>query len=168
VLAYHRSFGVPAVVLRPFNTFGPRQSLRAVLPTMLSQLLAGRREVRLGRLDPRRDLTFVADTVDGFVRAATAPAVIGQTVQLGTGRAESIGDLFEIACGILGVQATPVVDPARLRPDASEVLVLLSDPSRAAALLGWRPRVSIEDGIRATVEWLRSRPLPEEVERARF
>ena len=166
VLSYHRSFDVPAVVLRPFNTFGPRQSQRAVLATMLAQLLAGRREVNLGRLDTRRDLTYVADTVDGFVRAAATQAAIGQTVQLGTGRSESIGDLLRIACEMLGVDAKAVVDPARLRPDASEVLVLQSDPSRAAELLGWRPQTSLEDGIRATIEWLRSRPLPEEVERA--
>ena len=93
-LAYHRSFGLPVVVLRPFNTYGPRQSDRAVLPTMLRQLLAGREEIRLGRLDPRRDLTYVADTVDGFIRAATAPGIEGDTIQLGTGRSESIGELF--------------------------------------------------------------------------
>src|SRR5215211_1712822 len=123
-LAYHRSFQTPVVVLRPFNTYGPRQSDRAVLPTMLRQLIAGHPEIRLGRLDPRRDLTFVADTVDGFVRAALAPGIDGRTIQLGTGRAESIGELFELACRMLGTTAVPVEDPARLRPDASEVMVL--------------------------------------------
>jgi NAD dependent epimerase/dehydratase len=158
VLAYHRSFGAPAVVLRPFNTYGPRQSDRAVLPTMLRQLLAGRTEIRLGRLDPRRDLTFVGDTVDGFIRAATVDGIEGQTIQLGTGRAESIGELFELACRVVGVAASAVEDPARLRPDASEVLVLCSDPARARDLLGWEARTSLEDGIAATVDWLRGQP----------
>ncbi|HEY3523242.1 MAG TPA: GDP-mannose 4,6-dehydratase [Candidatus Limnocylindrales bacterium] len=166
-LAYHRSFGTRAAVLRPFNTYGPRQSQRAVLPTMLAQLLAGRKEVRLGRLDTRRDLTYVADTVDGFVRAATTPAAVGQTIQLGTGRAETIGRLFEIARDILGVEAEVVVDPERMRPDASEVVALQSDPSRAAEVLGWTPTTNLEDGICRTIEWLRRRPIPDEVERVR-
>jgi UDP-glucose 4-epimerase len=154
-LAYHRSFGVPVVVLRPFNTYGPRQSDRAVLPTMLRQLLAGRREIRLGRLDPRRDMTFVEDTVDGFVRAATAVGIDGETIQLGTGRAESIGELFDLANRILGTRAVVVEDAARLRPEASEVMVLQSDPRRARELLGWEAATSLEDGLRATIEWLR-------------
>ena len=119
------------------------------------QLLAGRTEIRLGRLDPRRDLTFVADTVDGFVRAATAPGIEGEIIQLGTGRTVSIGELFALACRSSG--STPVVeDPARLRPDASEVMVLQSDPARARELLGWEAQTSLEDGLRATVEWLRT------------
>jgi len=158
-LSYRHSFGVPVVVLRPFNTYGPRQSPRAVLPAMLRQLIAGEREVRLGRLDPRRDLTFVLDTVDGFVRAATVPGIDGETIQLGTGRSESIGELFEMACRLLGVDARVVQDPVRLRPDASEVMVLQSDPSRARELLGWEATTSLEDGLAATIEWMRTRPI---------
>jgi UDP-glucose 4-epimerase len=135
---------------------------------MLRQLLAGRREIRLGRLDPRRDLTFVGDTVDGYVRAATAAGIDGETIQLGTGRAESIGDLFDLACRLLGVEAEAVVDPARVRPDASEVLVLCSDPARAHERLGWRASTSLEDGIRATIDWLRTQPDPAEVERVQL
>jgi NAD dependent epimerase/dehydratase len=164
-LAYHRSFGLPIVVLRPFNTFGPRQSLRAVLPTILRQLLAGRDVVRLGRLDPRRDLTYVADTVDGLARALTAEGIDGQTIQLGTGRSESIADLFTLACRILAVQARTVVEEARIRPDASEVLVLQSDPSLARELLGWQATTTLEDGIRATIDWLRDHPEPGDVDR---
>ena len=155
-LSFHRSFGTQAVVLRPFNTYGPRQSSRAVLPTILTQLLWGRREVELGRLDTRRDLTFVTDTVDGFVRAATAPGVEGDTIQLGTGRSVSIGELFEAACRVVGCQAAAREDPRRLRPDASEVLVLESDPARAAQKLGWAPRVGLEEGIRHTADWIRA------------
>ncbi len=155
-LSFHHSFGVPVVVLRPFNTYGPRQSSRAVLPTILTQLLGGRREVELGRLDTRRDLTFVTDTVDGFVRAATAAGVEGDTIQLGTGRSVSIGELFAAACRVVGCQATAREDVRRLRPDASEVLVLESDPARAAERLGWAPQVSLEEGLRHTAEWIRT------------
>ena len=167
-LAYHRSFGTPVVIVRPFNTYGPRQSERAVLPTMLRQLLAGRTEIRLGRLDPRRDLTFVGDTVDGFVRAATVAGIEGDTIHLGTGRAESIGELFEMACRVIGVEARAVVDPTRLRPDASEVLVLRSDPARARAVLGWEARTSLEDGLAATADWLRGQPDLAEVDRVQI
>lgn len=154
-LSYHLSFGVPVVVLRPFNTFGPRQSTRAVLPAILTQLLAGKREIDLGRLDTRRDLTYVSDTVEGFLAAGARDGIDGETVQLGTGVAASIGELFEMACRVTGAQARPRTDPRRLRPDASEVLVLQSDPSYAAERLGWRPRVSLEEGLARTAEWLR-------------
>jgi UDP-glucose 4-epimerase len=154
-LSYHYSFEVPVTVLRPFNTYGPRQSTRAVLPSILLQLLDGRREIELGRLDPKRDLTFVGDTVDGFCRAGLTPGIDGETLQLGTGRTVSIGDLFNTACKVLGVDATVKQDPRRLRPDASEVMVLLSDPARAGERLGWTPQVSLESGIAQTAEWLR-------------
>jgi NAD dependent epimerase/dehydratase len=167
-MAFARSFELPVVVLRPFNTYGPRQSDRAVLPTMLRQLLDGRTEIRLGRLDPRRDLTFVADTVDGFVRAATAPGIDGEVIQLGTGRSESIGELFAMACRLLEVDARAVEDPARLRPDASEVLALQSDPSRARERLGWEAGTSLEDGLRATIDWLRGQPTPPDLDRAQL
>jgi UDP-glucose 4-epimerase len=153
-LSYHKSFEVPVAVLRPFNTYGPRQSSRAVLPTILTQLMAGKREIKLGRLDTRRDLTFVEDTVDGFVRAATSDAALGEVTQLGTLSSPSIQECFDLACKVLGVQAKAVLDERRLRPDASEVLVLESDPARAAERLGWKPRVSLEEGLRRTVKWL--------------
>jgi NAD dependent epimerase/dehydratase len=159
-LAFHRSHDVPVVVLRPFNTYGPRQSERAVLPTMLRQLLAGQSEIRLGRLDTRRDLTFVADTIDGFVRAATAPGIEGRTIQLGTGRAETIQHLVDVARGLTRNPATVLADPARMRPDASEVLVLQSDPALAGELLGWQAQTSLDAGIAATLEWMRSQPEP--------
>jgi NAD dependent epimerase/dehydratase len=157
-LAYHRSFEVPAVVLRPFNTYGPRQSQRAVLPTMIRQMLAGRQEIRLGRLDPRRDLTYVADTVDGFVRAAVTDGIAGQTIQLGTGRTDSIAELFAIAARLTGSTAVPVEDASRLRPDASEVQVLQSDPAKARELIGWRAETSLEEGLAHTIDWIRANP----------
>jgi len=152
--AYFSSFDLPVVTLRPFNTYGPRQSARAVIPTILSQLLAGRTVVSLGSLEPRRDLTFVADTVNGFLAAGRAPGIEGETIQLGTGRTDSIGEVFEAACRALGVEARVEEDRARLRPSRSEVMVLQSDPSRAAELLGWRAEVSLEDGLARTAEWV--------------
>lgn len=154
-LSYHRSFGVPVTILRPFNTYGPRQSARAVLPTILTQLIAGRTEVELGRTDTRRDLTYVADTVDGFIRASHLPGLDGETIQLGTGRAVSIQEIFDLAVRATGTGAAIKVDPRRLRPDPSEVLVLQSSPDRARELLGWEPTVSLEDGILRTIDWLR-------------
>jgi len=152
--AYYCSFKVPVVTLRPFNTYGPRQSTRAVLPTLLVQLLAGKKEVKLGRLDPRRDLTFVADTVEGFVKAADAEGIEGKVIQLGTGRTVSVGEIFAIACKTLGVSAKVVQEEARLRPDASEVMVLLSDPSLARACLGWEASIPLEEGLSRTARWL--------------
>jgi UDP-glucose 4-epimerase len=167
-IAFARSYGQPVVVLRPFNTYGPRQSERAVLPTMLRQLLAGKDEIRLGRTDPRRDLTYVADSVDGFVRAASAPGIDGEVIQLGTGRSESIAELFAMACRLLGVEARIVTDPDRVRPDASEVLVLESDPSKARERLGWQARTPLEDGLRATIDWLRTQPARAEPDRVQL
>lgn len=156
-LSYQCSFDMPVTILRPFNTYGPRQSARAVLPTILAQLLSGRREVRLGSLEPRRDLTYVADTVEGFLQAAESGAAVGQTIQLGTGRAVSIGELFELARKSLGVDAVIAQEESRKRPEHSEVAVLRSDPSRARELLGWEPAVDLEEGLRLTAEWMRPR-----------
>jgi NAD dependent epimerase/dehydratase len=155
--AWACSFETPVVVLRPFNTFGPRQSARAVITTVLSQLLAGRREIRLGSVTPRRDFTFVTDTVDGFVRAATAPLAPGQVVQLGTGTTVSIGELVDRAAKALDVEVRVIEEARRVRPDASEVQVLLSDPTRARELLGWKPTVSLDDGLSRTAAWLAAR-----------
>jgi NAD dependent epimerase/dehydratase len=154
-LSYFQSFNTPVAVLRPFNTFGPRQSTRAVTATMLVQLLSGKKEINLGRLDTRRDLTYVSDVVDGYLRAGSAESIEGNVIQLGTGRSVSIEELFNLACQVLGVSATAVADPRRVRPDASEVLELQSDASRALELLGWRPKVTLEKGLELTATWLR-------------
>ena len=155
--AYALSFGVPVRTLRPFNTFGPRQSARAVIPTILSQLLVGAQTVRLGALSPRRDFTFVSDTVEGFLAIAAADLEPGATIHLGTGDAVSIGDLFALCCEVTGSSAEPVVDRERVRPTGSEVEVLQSDPSVAADRLGWKPSVSLADGLARTAAWLEGR-----------
>ena len=152
--SYHHTYGLPVVVLRPFNTYGPRQSARAVLPTILTQLLAGKKEVSLGSLWPRRDLTFVADTVAAFLQAGTSTTAVGRTVQLGTGRAVSIGELADIAKKVTGSSATIRSREERVRPDGSEVRQLLSDPNLAHELLGWKARTSLEKGIEQTAEWI--------------
>ena len=163
--SFYCSFDLPVTVLRPFNTYGPRQSARAVLPTILTQLIAGKKEIHLGALWPRRDLTFVDDTVDGFTKAAISDKAIGRTVHLGTGRDISIGDLVKLAISTLGVDAEIVSDGERLRPEKSEVGELLSDPSLAAEILDWQPRVSLEEGIAATAEWLRGNLVHYDVDR---
>ena len=152
--AYSSSFNVPVVVLRPFNTYGPRQSARAIIPTILSQLLGGERKVRLGSVTPRRDLTFVSDTVRGFLAAGLCPGLDGKTIQLGTGRSDSIADVFQAACVACGVEATFEEDPARVRPERSEVQVLQSDPALAKRLLGWEATVSLEQGLAETARWI--------------
>jgi nucleoside-diphosphate-sugar epimerase len=154
VESFVRSFGLRAVTVRPFNTYGPRQSTRAVLPTILTQALAGQ-PVRLGALTPTRDLVNVADTVRGFLLAAERDAALGQTVQLATGREISIGDLAALCLRVVGADVPIVCADERLRPAASEVERLLGDPARAAAVLGWRAEVSLEQGVAETAAWLR-------------
>lgn len=156
--SFHLSFGLDVVTARPFNTFGPRQSARAVIPTIISQLVAGKKSIRLGSLSPRRDLNFVSNTVDAFVACATAEGIAGETIHFGSGREVSIGQLFEIICHLTGSDAVAETDPSRVRPEKSEVGLLLADNSKAKRLLNWSPSVSLEDGLAATIEWIRLHP----------
>jgi dTDP-glucose 4,6-dehydratase len=151
--SFHRSYDLPVVILRPFNTYGPRQSARAVIPAIIVQVLAGPK-VRLGALDPRRDLTYVTDTAAGFLNALTAPNVIGESVHLGVGQSISIGELAQRIARIIGREIEIESDARRFRPSASEVIELISDNRRAAELLGWCPRVSLDIGLRATIDWI--------------
>ena len=165
--SYAASYGVDAATLRPFNTFGPRQSFRAVIPTVLGQLLAGADEVRLGNVAPRRDFTYVSDTVEGFLRAAEVGLRPGETVQLGTGTTVSVGEVVERCRAITGSDARIVVDDERVRRGGSEVEMLLSDPSVARERLGWAPQVDLDEGLRRTVAWLAERP-PTAADAARY
>jgi NAD dependent epimerase/dehydratase len=151
--AFHLSFNVPVVTVRPFNTFGPRQSARAVIPTVITQLLKGA-SVKLGSIHPTRDLNFVANTVEGFILAAEAPAAVGHTVNLGSGREISIGDLVMLIGQLMGVQPVIETDQARLRPGKSEVERLLAENSLARQVLGWEPRITLEDGLAQTIDWM--------------
>lgn len=152
--SYHLAFGLPTVTLRPFNTYGPRQSARAVIPTIISQLLSGENRIRLGSLSPVRDLTFVSDTVDGFVRAGSAPDIEGQTINLGVGSGISIGDLANGIMDVVGRKVDIETDEQRVRPATSEVLELISDNRKARKLLDWRPLVSLGDGLQKTVAFV--------------
>ena len=155
--SYHRSFELPVVTIRPFNTFGPRQSMRAVIPTIAVQALAGR-TVRLGDLRPTRDFVFVDDTAAGFIAGATTPGIEGETIHLGTGRETSIGDLARMIGAAAGVELTVETEGDRLRPMASEVERLIADPAKAKAKLGWEARVSLEDGLKRVVDFVRAHP----------
>jgi NAD dependent epimerase/dehydratase len=152
--AFACSFEVPVVTVRPFNTFGPRQSARAVIPTIITQCLTGS-TVRLGSLTPTRDLNFVSDTVDGFVKAAVAPNAVGQTINLGSGREISVGDLAKLIGELAGRPVVVECDPDRLRPTGSEVERLLADNRRAKELLDWSPTIGLEEGLRRTIAWVR-------------
>ncbi|MCP9212084.1 SDR family NAD(P)-dependent oxidoreductase [Streptomyces sp. NEAU-Y11] len=153
-LSYAHAFELPVTVVRPFNTYGPRQSSRAVIPTILAQLHAGVREIRLGSLTPTRDFTYVTDTAAGFLALADCDRALGEVVNLGTGREIAIGDLTEALIAATGRDARVVVDPARLRPAGSEVQRLLSDNSRAREWAGWRPEVGLAEGLRRTSQWV--------------
>lgn len=152
--AFCRSFDVPVVTVRPFNTFGPRQSARAVVPTIISQCLVGD-TIRLGNLTATRDLNYVANTAEGFLLAATAEDAVGRTINIGSGTEISIGDLAELIAKLLGRAITIETDPERLRPEKSEVDRLLADNSLAKTVLGWQPIVEFEEGLLRTIEWIR-------------
>lgn len=153
--AFHLSFDLPVATVRPFNTFGPRQSARAVIPTIITQCLAGQ-AVRLGNLHPTRDLNFVANTVAGFLKAAVSPKAVGKMINLGTGREISVGDLAKLIIDLTGSKTEIQSDEARLRPEHSEVERLLADNSLARELLDWKPEVTLEDGLRLTIDWMRA------------
>ena len=152
-LSFHRSFGLPVTIVRPFNAYGPRQSARAVIPAIIAQAIAGG-PLRLGTLDTTRDFTFVADTARGFAAVGAADAAIGEVVNLGSGTEVSIRDVVRKVGEIAGVEFQVEGDEQRLRPAASEVSRLLSDSSKAERLAGWRAGTSLDEGLRRTMEWV--------------
>lgn len=154
--SYHRSFGLRVATVRPFNTFGPRQSLRAVIPTIIAQCL-NQGEVRLGNVSPTRDFNFVADTVSGFLAIADSPAAEGQVFNLATGEERSVADVFEMVCELVGRRPRLESDSNRVRPAASEVDRLLGDATLARSVAGWQPSKTFAEGLAQTVEWLRPR-----------
>jgi NAD dependent epimerase/dehydratase len=152
---FHRTFELPVTIVRPFNTYGPYQSARAIVPTIITQALTGG-PVRLGALEPSRDLTYVADTVAGFVAAARADGVVGRTLQLGTGTDVTVRELVDLVGELLDRELTVELDSDRLRPETSEVQRLVSDPRLASELTGWAPRVDLREGLAKTIEWIQA------------
>ncbi|HXF48965.1 MAG TPA: GDP-mannose 4,6-dehydratase [Verrucomicrobiae bacterium] len=151
-LSYYRSFGLPVTVLRPFNTFGPRQSVRAIIPTIISQALAGKK-IRLGSLYPTRDLSYVANTVEGFVRIAHAKGVLGKVVNVGMGTEISVGELVEQIGSLLRKKLVVQKEKQRVRPVESEVDRLLADTRLAQEVLDWKPKLDFRTGLLKTIDW---------------
>ena len=154
-LTFYRSFGLPVTVIRPFNTYGPRQSARAIIPTIISQILSEKNEIKLGSLTPTRDLNFVLDTVEGFYKIGLHENTIGEVVNIGSGREISMGDLAKLISNLIDKKIKIVQDKQRVRPKNSEVERLLCDASKAKKLTGWKPKYSLEEGLRLTIKWIK-------------
>jgi dTDP-glucose 4,6-dehydratase len=158
-MSFHASFGTPVTLLRPFNTYGPRQSARAVIPTIITQIANGQREIKLGAIHPTRDFNFVADTVSGFIAALGADRAVGEVINLGSNFEISIGDTARAIAEVMGVQIELVTDDQRLRPEKSEVERLWASNTKARDLLGWQPSYGGRDGflrgLAETVAWFR-------------
>ena len=152
-MSYWHAFKYPVTIVRPFNTYGPRQSARAVIPTIISQLAAGKTDIKLGDLKPTRDFNFVSDTCQGFIDLAKSEKVVGETVNLSSGKEISIGDLFYLINDLMGTKAKIVMDDIRIRPEGSEVFRLLGDHSKATKLANYAPQVALRDGLKQTIEW---------------
>jgi NAD dependent epimerase/dehydratase len=153
--SFHRSFGLPVSIVRPFNTYGPRQSARAVIPTIMMQALANE-PIRIGNVAPTRDFNYVSDTVRGFLLAAESDQTIGKVINLGTGKEISIGDLARTICALTGAEFRIVQENDRVRPPDSEVERLCASNTLAEELMGWRPEVDLSKGLQKTLEWIRS------------
>ena len=152
--SYYLSFGLPIATIRPFNTFGPRQSLRAIIPTIVSQAIHDKK-IRLGNTIPRRDFLFVKDTIRGFIQLGKCERAVGKVVNIGTGTDISIEELVKKILGLIGKQGEIEVEDRRIRPEKSEVMQLLSDTRLAQKLFQWAPQYTLEDGLRETIEWYR-------------
>jgi NAD dependent epimerase/dehydratase len=151
--SFYRSFNLPVTVVRPFNTYGPRQSARAVIPTIISQLLNGADEIKLGAVHPTRDLVFVKDTVQGFAAIAKSDNVIGEEINIATQQEISVGDLANKLIQLINPSAKVICDEQRLRPQKSEVEQLLGSNEKLIRLTGWKPKHTIDEGLQKTIEW---------------
>lgn len=155
--SFYRSFNMPVVTVRPFNTYGPRQSARAVIPTIITQLLAGKEAVKLGALSPKRDMVYVKDTAEAFCHIAECDGAVGQEINIATGEEISVGELAETIKAMINPDAVIVTDEERLRPEKSEVMRLMGDCSKLASLTGYRPQKKLAEGLAETIEWFRRR-----------
>lgn len=154
--SFYRSFNMPIATLRPFNTYGPRQSARAVIPTIISQILAGKKEIQLGSLTPTRDFNFVKDTAEAFIKVAESDNTIGEVINAGSNYEISIGDTVKKIIEIIGNDVKIICDEERMRPEKSEVNRLWADNNKIKELTGWSPKYTIDDGLRETIEWIKN------------
>lgn len=152
-MSFHNAFSLPVTIVRPFNTYGPRQSARAIIPTIISQIASGMKEIKVGDLTPTRDFNFVTDTCRGFIEIAKSPDTIGREVNIATGREVSMQHTLDTIAKLMGADITWVKDPARIRPSKSEVFRLLGDNTLITSLTDWRPEVSLEEGLKRTIDW---------------
>ena len=152
-LSFYNAFELPVSIVRPFNTYGPRQSARAIIPTIITQIASGMREIKVGDLSPTRDFNFVTDTCRGFLEIALSPDTIGREVNIATGKEVTMQLTLDMIADIMGADVTWVTDPARLRPKGSEVFRLCGDNTLIESLTPWRPQVSLREGLTRTVEW---------------
>ena len=155
-LSFYRSFGLPVTIVRPFNTYGPRQSARAVIPTIITQILSGKRIIKLGNIHPTRDLLYVKDTARGFYEVGLHENTIGEVVNIGTGKEISIKGLVELISSIVGVDVEIKSENQRIRPEKSEVERLVCNFDKAKSLTGWTPKYSLEEGLKETIEWFKN------------
>ena len=153
--SFYKSFALPVVIVRPFNTYGPRQSARAVIPTVITQLLAGKEELHLGALSPTRDFNFVQDTVNGFIALSETDAAIGQEINIATGEEISVGDMTKILIAQINPNAKIICDEERLRPEKSEVNRLLGCNKKITQITNWKPKVPLQQGLAMTIDWMR-------------
>lgn len=151
--SFHNAFDLPVVIARPFNTYGPRQSARAIIPTIISQIAAGKRTINVGDLTPTRDFNYVTDTANGFIALAQTPDIEGQEINIATGTEISMADTLHTIARLMNADVQFVTDPARLRPANSEVFRLCGDNTRITTLTDWRPQVSLEQGLQHTIDW---------------
>ena len=152
-LSFFNAFDMDVTVVRPFNTYGPRQSARAIIPSIISQIADGKKEIKVGDLTPTRDFNFVTDTCRGFIDIAIAPETKGMEINIATGKEISIGELINTIARLMGAEIKLVQDEERLRPAQSEVFRLLGDNSKIRELTGWKPEVSLEEGLKETIDW---------------
>lgn len=152
-LSFHAAFGLPVVLARPFNTYGPRQSARAIIPTIITQIASGRREIKVGDLTPTRDFNYVTDTAAGFIALAKAEGVEGREINIATGTEVTMQQTLETIADLMGADVTWVTDPERIRPSASEVRRLCGDSTLMRQLTGWTPAHTLREGLAKTIEW---------------
>ncbi|MBU1599753.1 GDP-mannose 4,6-dehydratase [bacterium] len=155
--SFYKTYNIPVAVIRPFNTYGPRQSDRAIIPTIIIQALM-KKEIKIGSLTPRRDLNYVSDTVNGFIKIAESEKSIGQVINIGTGKDISIGELTQTILSIMNKNIKIISTETRKRPEKSEVMQLLCDNQKAKKLIGWEPKISLKEGLSKTIEWVKTHP----------